>query len=291
MKITRQIVNDAIKYVPLFAFKNAVPKLDAKIRRKFIEYLKDNNPNKLVNLIEYWKINRYRSFFLFKLSMNNDTPANEIHKKFNGLIKGSDENELIYEVIKNTINQEINDIYIFLKIRSVKKHFKSERPIIPYTPIELDHRKPSYINVIYHVDDCVLECRTPSLDKAREVANLFINFIFKDENASYEQIIIDNEQLINADNNTKCTELNINGEYFGAHQIILKGPDTLRCLNELENKGTGFRNAGDIEIVECKNQAENLLIRTNIGNGIIQILKIVEETSDPYRYLKEKVGI
>lgn len=149
MEIARQFINDAKKYVPLFAFQRTVPSIDAKRKKPFIEHLKEENPGKLINLVEFWKINRYRNLFLYRLPMKARPTVDIISGRLDGLCAGSRENELVYEVIRTNINSDVNDIYVFLKVRSKKKHFKSEEPAIPYRSIELDHRKPYYINAIF----------------------------------------------------------------------------------------------------------------------------------------------
>ncbi len=272
--------------------RKANPDIDSKRKKPYIDYLIENNQEKLINLIEFWKINRYSNLFLYRLNIGRMPTIGIISDRLAKLRRvGSRENELVYDVIRTNINSEFNDLYVFLKVRSEKRHFKSEEYVTPYSPIELDYRKPYFINVIFHVDDSVLECRTLSIDKAEDVSKFFIERVFSEEGAHSEQVKITNEQLTSVDQNTKCTELNINGEYFGANQIIIKGPDTHRCLNEMESKGLPFREMEGIETVEVKNEADNLLIRTNFGNGIIKILGNTEETIDPYRYIKRKVGI
>jgi len=285
------LIREANKYIPLKALRQIVPSLTIRKKQPYIDHILEENPAKLLNLVEFWKINRYRNLFLFRFSMQNSLSGDIINDRLNGLSAGSEENELIYEVLRTNYDSDLNDVYIFLKLRSEKKHFKSEDYVVPYPPIELNHRKPYHINAIYHADDNVLECRTFSYKKAENVSRFFVNNVFSDEKPNCEQIIISNEQLNRASPNSKCTELNINGEYYGAHQIIIKGPDTVRCLNELESKGANFRTTHGLDIIECKNEVEELYIRTNSGNGIIQILKIVDETLDPYRYIKNKVGI
>lgn len=286
-----QLIREANRYVRLKALQQVVPSLTIRKKQPYIDHLLEENPGKLLNLVEFWKINRYRNLFLFRFSMQNPPSGNIINDKLNGLMAGSRADEPIYEVRRTNYDSDLNDVYVFLKLRSIKKHFKSEDYVAPYPPIELDHRKPYYINAIYHANDKVLECRTFSQKKAENVSRFFVNNVFTEEGANCEQIIISNEQLNQISQNSKCTELNINGEYYGAHQIIIKGPDTLRCLNELESKGIGFRDTEGLEIFECKSEVEEFYIRTNSGNGVIQILKIVDETLDPYRYIKNIVGI
>jgi len=291
MNNNEHLIREAKNFIRLKAFQNIVPSINSLKKQPYIDYLLRENPDKLKNLVNFWEINHSRNLFLFRLSMEKTPSSNEIIERLNGLRTNSNDDEPIYEVLRTNLDSDLNDLYVFLKLRSKKKHFKSEQPVVPFSPIDLDHRKPHYVNAIYHIDDKVLECRTFSKNIAENVSKFFVNYVLSDENPYCEKIIIHSSQLKKVSGNSKCTELNINGEYFGAHQIIIKGPDAIRCLDELESKGNNFRDIDDLEIVECKNEVEDLYIRTNSGNGVIQILKIVDETLDPYRYVKNLVGL
>jgi len=278
------------KNVPLFAFQVAIPSIESKRKKPYVEYLQSNDPSRLINLVEFWRVNRYKHFYLYKLNFQNNLSSEEITEKFETFQTGiANEEETIYEIKRVNKNHELNDLYSYIKIHSPKKHFKSEDYRPPFRRVEMYHRKPYYVNIIFHIEDSVVECRTPNFKKSKEIMDFIKNVLFEGE-VSFQQIIIQNAQLMTADANTKCKEIIIQGEWFGSNQIQITGEDVKRCVNEFESKGINFSRDG-LEILEKRNESEELLIISDSSNGKISIKKVVEQTSDPYRYLKSKLNI
>jgi len=278
-----------IRFVPLFAFQSAVPSIDSKRKKHFVTYLEENNPSLLENLIEFWKINRYKHFFLFKLKFLKKYSVDDLLSKLTKYQNNIKDNNPIFEIIKSNFNDKLNDIYLSIKIRSPKKHFKSEDYVPPFKKIEIDHRKPYYIKSIFHIDDSVLECRTCNFKKSKELVDFFSKILFQNQ-LQTEQIIIENSQLLKADQKSKCKEAILSGEWHGAQQILIRGEDVGRCIKELSSRNFNFQREG-LTLSERKNESEQLLIVSDSETGKISIKKMNEDTADPYRYLVLKIKV
>jgi len=280
-KTKDKIFQDAKKYIPLKVFQMIIPSIDKKIKKPYIELLLEENPNKLKNLTAYWEINRSKDFFLFQLDKTQGLDKKKII--LNKTFKLVDD-EPFYEIKSFQYDEEKNDYYLKIKVRLPQKEFKSEHCKPPFSKIKIKHRKPYLMNLIFHGNETIVECRSRSRKQAMECTEFFILEAF-DEKINYEQIFISNIKLLSAGQNSKCKKAIIKGEWFGAEQITIEGEDTLRWIDFLKEKNIDLAKNG-LEIFECTRESVDLPISCNLENGKISI-RSIKEGVNPYIYLKE----
>ena len=118
MNNNEHLIREAKNFIRLKAFQNIVPSINSLKKQPYIDYLLRENPDKLKNLVNFWKINHSRNLFLFRLSIEEPLTSSKIVEKLNGHRTTSDDDEPVYEVITTNLDSELNDLYIFLKVHS-----------------------------------------------------------------------------------------------------------------------------------------------------------------------------